>query len=388
VLLATSGIASATEAALPGDFRLSPVSWDGYGGGEQRSDCGEITHHPVVLVHGDGDGPEVWRAGDDGGVVGALHRGGFDPCEVWVLKVGEQGRPMRSLEELTDDVKFFLYAVLAYTHAPRVQIVGDGAGAALVHTTLKKYHLYPLVHSVVYIDGPFAGLADCDDDRCFAGEVVCCALKPDSAMLRRVLLPVETPDALTSMPDEGRKGHIRYLALGATPAVELGQRTPETGGWMLAGASNLSFPQLAGAPIHHVEGLWPQILRFLAEPATPCTAEFDRDLDGFCGIENGGNDCDDRDPSVFPGATEIQADGRDQDCNLHDLDRSVVGWKCERPIGEAPRRLPPLVEEPVTPDAPAPANIPLGVVIAGVAFVVIVAVAWFVRRRIVLRRKP
>ena len=282
------------------------------------------------------------------------------------------------------------HSVLAYTRAPRVQLIGDGAGAALIHTTLKKYHLYPLVHSAVYIDGPFAGLAGCDDDRCFAGEVVCCALKPGSAMLRRVMLPVETPEALTSVPDRGREGHIRYLTVGSTPAVALDQRTPEAGGWMLDGASNLSFPEVARSPVQRVADLWPDLVRFLSDPTTPCTPDDDGDRDGFCDVARGGNDCDDRDPSVYPGAMEVERDGKDQDCNLHDLDRGVVGWKCERPISETQHRLPPLVEPPESSDTPAGTNVPLVVAVVVVPLLVglvgLVALG-IAKKRIVFRRK-
>jgi hypothetical protein len=332
-LALTSLPASSSTSQLPRDFDLSEVSWGGFGGGEDRQDCGTLSHYPVVLVHDDGDGPEGWRTGEDGGLVGALHRAGFDPCEVWALKVGSSGQPLRSLEELTDDVKFFIFSVLAYTRAPQVQLIAEGDGAALVHTTLDKYHLHHLVHAAVYVDGPFQGVPGCDDDRCFGGEVRCCQLQPGSAMLRRVLLPLETPSGLTSVPDGGREGHLRYLALGSTPAVPLDQRTPTSGGWMLDGAANLSSPGLVDRPLHRVEGLWPVVLQLLVDPALACDPQHDADRDGFCSLAHGGNDCDDGNARAYPGAQEIAGDGIDQDCNRHDLDRDVVGWKCERPLG-------------------------------------------------------
>ena len=55
------------------------------------------------------------------------------------------------------------------------------------------------------------------------------------------------------------------------------------------------------------------------EPFCNC----DVDADGYDAISCGGNDCDDDDPSVYPGATEIPYDGVDQDCDgadLNDLD--------------------------------------------------------------------
>ena len=45
----------------------------------------------------------------------------------------------------------------------------------------------------------------------------------------------------------------------------------------------------------------------------------DVDRDGFDGRTGGGNDCDDFDDSVYPGAPEVPRDGVDQDCNGVDL---------------------------------------------------------------------
>lgn len=347
------GVPTAAEG-LPRDFDLSSVARGGFGGGETRADCGELTHHPVILVHGDGRGPEVWREGVDGGVAGALEAAGFGPCEIWALRMGEEGVPLRSLEELTDDFKVFVHAVIAYTGAPRVQVIADGAGAALVHASLRKYALHDLLHAAVYLDAPFGGLAACTDERCFAGEVLCCALRPGSGFLDRTLLPLETPHALSAAPDQGLSGHLRYLALGSTPAVDLADRSATHGAWMLDGAWNLESPQLTDQPIHRIPDLWPVVLRTLSDPAVACTPDRDHDGDGFCATDTGGNDCNDADPLIHPGAREVEADGVDQDCNRHDLDRRFVGWKCERPLGDT-------AEPPVPPKAPstAPQSPPL-----------------------------
>jgi len=46
-----------------------------------------------------------------------------------------------------------------------------------------------------------------------------------------------------------------------------------------------------------------------------CAGLSDQDGDGFDGVASGGSDCNDLDPTVFPGAPDL-CDGKDNDCNL------------------------------------------------------------------------
>jgi hypothetical protein len=63
----------------------------------------------------------------------------------------------------------------------------------------------------------------------------------------------------------------------------------------------------------------------------------DYDGDGYNGIGSGGNDCDDNNASIYPGAPEVPDDGIDQDCDgkdtvsehkqYHVLKRSGAGYR-------------------------------------------------------------
>ena len=76
---------------------------------------------------------------------------------------------------------------------------------------------------------------------------------------------------------------------------------------------------------------FPDIAQFL-DPDASCT---DADNDGFC-VEDG--DCDDADPAINPGASEVCDDGVDNDCDglLDDADPACQTSSCDLlPLGDS-----------------------------------------------------
>ena len=58
---------------------------------------------------------------------------------------------------------------------------------------------------------------------------------------------------------------------------------------------------------------------------TSTDADADADADGFASVETGGEDCDDSDAEVHPGADELPYDGVNNDCDASTPDDDLDG---------------------------------------------------------------
>ncbi len=312
--------------SLPADFPLSPVTWGGAGGGTSRADAAGLHRIPVIMVPGlrrdhrewTGNHPGNLHPGEAGSVYDAFLRAGWRPVELWMIDFAREGEEMTSLEEATDDLKFFIASVLRYTGAPRVQILAHDTGCLLARLALRKYNIAHWVEAEAYLAGPFHGASPAPDPlESLRGHPNAWILSPGSDLLREITAFGESP--LYRDPLSGKDFQLRTLTLrnGMPDGDPVFRRLPDSPA--LEGAVNDALPGLDHDALRCSPAAAALFIPFLTRPATPLTPAADRDGDGFRGAQFGGPDCDDGDPRIYPGAPEVRGDGIDQDCNGRDL---------------------------------------------------------------------
>lgn len=142
--------------------------------------AGPVSRVPVILLHGNNDVP--YGAGTcqtSNGKIQALAQfladNGYSTSELWGL--GYQGdqcdlpadQTFRSRIGHTNqanvpDLRRFVAAVLAFTGASQVDIVGHSLGATLAREWMRQDRAYGKVRRFVSIDGPHHGIINCSPD--------------------------------------------------------------------------------------------------------------------------------------------------------------------------------------------------------------------------------
>jgi len=173
-LVGSAGASGTVGTSLPAGF---PVILDaslgtpvlGFG------TAGPLQHTPVILLHGNNDTPFPTACNPYGNVhdlAQYLADHGYSPSELWGL--GYQGDQCDLVASPTNrsgvahstianvpDLRAFVHAVLAYTGARQVDIVGHSLGVTLAREWLREDHAYRLVRRFVAVDGPNHGIVDC-----------------------------------------------------------------------------------------------------------------------------------------------------------------------------------------------------------------------------------
>jgi pimeloyl-ACP methyl ester carboxylesterase len=161
--------------------------------------AGAVTRTPVILLHGNNDTPYASACNPYGNVhdlAQYLVDHGYAPSEVWAL--GYQGDQCDLLTDQTrrsgeahstlanvPDLRAFVHAVLDYTGAKQVDIVGHSLGVTLTRAWLKEDHAWHLVRRFVAIDGPNHGIVNCSPNPLNYWQLAALGgFTPDSAVCR------------------------------------------------------------------------------------------------------------------------------------------------------------------------------------------------------------
>jgi pimeloyl-ACP methyl ester carboxylesterase len=137
--------------------------------------AGRVQRAPVLFLHGNNDTPFP-TACNPFGYIHAMAQffadNGYDASELWGL--GYQGEQCDLIAQPTNrssvahstvanipDLRRFVHAVLDYTGARQVDIVGHSLGVTLARAWLRTDHAFHLVRRLVAIDGPNHGIINC-----------------------------------------------------------------------------------------------------------------------------------------------------------------------------------------------------------------------------------
>lgn len=182
LLVAALGISAPAAAAattvgraFPAGFRV-PVDSSlhvpvlGFGG------AGPITRTPVIFLHGNNDTVYPTTCNGSYGAMQAMAQSfadaGWRPSELWGLSYqGDQcdlvtDETRRAAQAHTTvanvpDLRAFVKAVLAFTGAKQVDLVGHSLGATLAREWMRQDKAYRVVRRLVSLDGPHHGIINC-----------------------------------------------------------------------------------------------------------------------------------------------------------------------------------------------------------------------------------
>jgi pimeloyl-ACP methyl ester carboxylesterase len=137
--------------------------------------AGAVSRTPVIFLHGNNDTPFPTACNPFGrmqALAQYLADNGYAPSELWGL--GYQGDQCDLAADPTlrsgiahtnaanvPDLRRFVHAVLAYTGARQVDIVGHSLGVTLAREWMRQDEAHRLVRRFVAIDGPNQGIVNC-----------------------------------------------------------------------------------------------------------------------------------------------------------------------------------------------------------------------------------
>jgi pimeloyl-ACP methyl ester carboxylesterase len=159
------------ESLFPADFStIQDHEWEyrigGWGGQHQGA---PLQHRPVIFVHGNTRDADDWDQPANS-VKQHFLEAGYSRQELWAISYnGKSTKHAPAAEQCrTDtqsnasDLAAFIKAVLVYTGAPKVDLIGHSLGVMITRTVLAEHpDLLTRVEHVVAIAGPNHGTTVC-----------------------------------------------------------------------------------------------------------------------------------------------------------------------------------------------------------------------------------
>lgn len=197
----------------------------GWGGGPEACPAGHAKRPPVVLVHGNTEDANFWRAAPYGnGLVENVRTrfldAGYCPLEVWAISyTGAKGYTTYNDANLRD-LSGFVDAVRTYTGAVEVDLVTHSLGVTLARKAMNvDPELRTAVRSFVGIAGANEGTTSCRGSGTARVSHVCVEVEPGSAWLADLNASgrsvADGIDALTIYEGTGTTDQF-YLAIDAS----------------------------------------------------------------------------------------------------------------------------------------------------------------------------
>ena len=140
--------------------------------------AGAVTRTPVILIHGNNDTPFPTACNPFGrmqALAQFLADNGYSTSELW--GVGYQGDQCDLASDQTrrsriahtnaanvPDLRRFVRAVMDFTGAKRVDIVGHSLGVTVAREWMRQDEAQHIVRRLVAIDGPNHGIINCSPD--------------------------------------------------------------------------------------------------------------------------------------------------------------------------------------------------------------------------------
>ena len=190
--------------------------------------AGSVRRTPVIFLHGNNDTPFPTDCNSTFGhtydLAQAMHDFGYARSELWAL--GYQGpqcdlqtSPTNKSGEAhstvanVPDVRAFVQAVLTYTGAKQVDLVGHSLGGTLSREFMRQDGAHGLVRTLIAIDSPHHGIVNCSPSpRNYYALDAGGGFNPDSAICVEYGAP-DTPLLARLNAGDETPGPTRYVVL-------------------------------------------------------------------------------------------------------------------------------------------------------------------------------